>query len=71
MTIDDRLPVAKAGRALEAGGYPVSGVAETGRCSDLGRDVYITKPVIYQSLGYAIRQFGLLLSVIQIPEQIS
>ena len=43
--------------------------AEIDRCYDLGCNVYITKPLIYQSFAEAIRQLGLFLSVIQIPEQ--
>ena len=43
--------------------------AEIERCYDLGCNVYITKPLIYQSFADAIRQLGLFLSVIQIPEQ--
>ena len=44
--------------------------AEIDRCYDLGCNVYITKPLIYQSFAEAIRQLGLFLSVIQIPEQV-
>jgi CheY-like chemotaxis protein len=44
--------------------------AEIKRCYDLGCNVYITKPLIYQDFADAIRQLGLFLSVIQIPEQI-
>lgn len=44
--------------------------AEIERCYDLGCNVYITKPLIYQSFAEAIRQLGLFLSVIQIPEQV-
>ncbi|WP_305069274.1 response regulator [Lichenibacterium dinghuense] len=43
--------------------------AEIDRCYDLGCNVYITKPLIYQSFAEAIRQLGLFLSVIQLPEQ--
>jgi DNA-binding NarL/FixJ family response regulator len=39
------------------------------RCYDLGCNVYITKPVNYESFAEAIRQLGLFLSVIQVPEQ--
>jgi CheY-like chemotaxis protein len=41
---------------------------EVQRCYDLGCNVYITKPVNYQSFAEAIRQLGLFLSVIQVPE---
>jgi DNA-binding NarL/FixJ family response regulator len=41
---------------------------EIRRCYDLGCNVYITKPVIYQHFAEAVRQLGLFLSVIQVPE---
>ena len=41
---------------------------EIQRCYDLGANVYITKPVNYESFAHAIRQLGLFLSVIQVPE---
>ncbi|WP_188912324.1 response regulator [Aureimonas endophytica] len=41
---------------------------EIQRCYDLGANVYITKPVNYESFAQAIRQLGLFLSVIQIPD---
>ena len=41
---------------------------EIQRCYDLGCNVYITKPVNYESFAQAIRQLGLFLSVIQLPE---
>ncbi|WP_380788130.1 response regulator [Sphingomonas sp. R86521] len=41
---------------------------EIQRCYDLGCNVYITKPVNYESFATAIRQLGLFLSVIQVPE---
>ena len=40
---------------------------EIQRCYDLGCNVYITKPVNYESFAQAIRQLGLFLSVIQVP----
>ncbi len=40
---------------------------EIQRCYDLGCNVYITKPVDYESFAQAIRQLGLFLSVIQVP----
>jgi CheY-like chemotaxis protein len=42
--------------------------AEIQRCYDLGCNVYITKPVNYESFADAIRQLGLFLSVIQVPD---
>ena len=41
---------------------------EIQRCYDLGCNVYITKPVDYESFAGAIRQLGLFLSVIQAPD---
>ena len=41
---------------------------EIQRCYDMGCNVYITKPVNYESFAEAIRQLGLFLSVIQVPE---
>jgi CheY-like chemotaxis protein len=41
---------------------------EIQRCYDLGANVYITKPVDYGQFSDAIRQLGLFLSVIQVPE---
>jgi len=41
---------------------------EIQRCYDLGANVYITKPVNYESFADAIRQLGLFLAVIQVPE---
>lgn len=40
---------------------------EIQKCYDLGANVYITKPVEYESFANAIRQLGLFLSVIQVP----
>ncbi|WP_294294419.1 response regulator [uncultured Sphingomonas sp.] len=42
---------------------------EIQRCYDLGCNVYITKPVNYENFATAIRQLGLFLSVIQVPDQ--
>jgi CheY-like chemotaxis protein len=42
--------------------------ADIQRCYDLGCNVYITKPVNYESFADAIRQLGLFLAVIQMPE---
>lgn len=41
---------------------------EIQRCYDLGCNVYITKPVNYDSFANAIRQLGLFFTVIQVPE---
>jgi CheY-like chemotaxis protein len=41
---------------------------EIQRCYDLGCNVYITKPVNYEAFSDAIRQLGLFLAVIQVPE---
>ncbi len=41
---------------------------EIQRCYDMGANVYITKPVNYESFAKAIQQLGLFLSVIQVPE---
>jgi CheY-like chemotaxis protein len=40
---------------------------EIQRCYDLGCNVYITKPVNYETFAQAIRQLGLFLAVIQVP----
>lgn len=40
---------------------------EIQRCYDLGANVYITKPVNYESFANAIRQLGLFISVMQVP----
>lgn len=41
---------------------------EIQKCYDLGANVYITKPVDYEAFANAIRQLGLFLSVIQVPQ---
>ena len=41
---------------------------EIDKCYELGANVYITKPVDYESFATAIKSLGLFLSVIQIPE---
>ncbi|HXB80700.1 MAG TPA: response regulator [Bradyrhizobium sp.] len=40
---------------------------EIKRCYELGCNVYVTKPVNYESFANAIRQLGLFFSVIQVP----
>jgi CheY-like chemotaxis protein len=47
---------------------PTDDKVEIQRCYDLGCNVYITKPVNYESFADAIRQLGLFLSIIQVPE---
>jgi CheY-like chemotaxis protein len=44
---------------------------EINRCYELGCNVYITKPVNYESFANAIRQLGLFFSVIKVPEAAS
>lgn len=41
---------------------------EIQRCYSLGCNVYITKPVEYETFAQAIRQLGLFLSIMQVPE---
>jgi CheY-like chemotaxis protein len=41
---------------------------EIQRCYDFGCNVYITKPVEYEGFAAAIRQLGLFLTVMQVPE---
>lgn len=41
---------------------------EIQRCYDLGCNVYITKPVDYESFATSIRQLGLFMSVMQVPQ---
>lgn len=40
---------------------------EIKRCYELGCNVYVTKPLNYESFANAIRQLGLFFSVIQVP----
>jgi DNA-binding response OmpR family regulator len=40
---------------------------EIKRCYEFGCNVYITKPVNYESFANAVRQLGLFFSVIQVP----
>ena len=42
--------------------------SEIQRCYTLGCNVYITKPVEYETFAQAIRQLGLFLSIMQVPE---
>jgi CheY-like chemotaxis protein len=41
---------------------------EIQKCYDLGCNVYMTKPVDYDAFATAIRQLGLFLSVMKVPE---
>lgn len=41
---------------------------EIQRCYDLGCNVYITKPVDYEAFSGAIKQLGMFLSVMQVPQ---
>ena len=43
---------------------------EIQRCYALGCNVYITKPVEYETFAQAIRQLGLFLSIMQVPDPI-
>jgi len=42
--------------------------SEIQKCYDLGCNVYITKPVDYEAFATAIRQLGLFLSVMKVPD---
>ena len=42
---------------------------EVDRCYDLGCNVYVTKPVDYEQFSEAIRELGLFLSVVTIPDR--
>ncbi len=41
---------------------------EIKKCYDLGANVYITKPLNYEGFSNAIKQLGLFLTVMQVPE---
>ena len=43
---------------------------EIQRCYDLGCNVYITKPLDYEGFATAIRQLGLFLAVMQVPNPV-
>ena len=43
---------------------------EIQRCYALGCNVYITKPVEYETFAQAIRQLGLFLSIMQVPDPV-
>lgn len=40
---------------------------EMSRCYDLGCNLYITKPVQYEDFAAAIRELGLLLTIVTVP----
>ncbi len=42
---------------------------EVERCYDLGCSVYVTKPVEYEQFREAVRQLGLFLQFIEVPQQ--
>jgi len=42
---------------------------EVSRCYELGCNVYITKPVDYEKFSEAIRNLGLFLSIVKLPEK--
>jgi len=44
--------------------------SEIQRCYDMGCNVYITKPVDYEKFANAIKQLGLFMYVMQVPEAI-
>jgi CheY-like chemotaxis protein len=41
---------------------------EVGRCYELGCNVYVTKPVEYEQFSEAIRELGLFLTVVAVPD---
>jgi CheY-like chemotaxis protein len=41
---------------------------EVARCYDLGCNVYVTKPVDYEQFSEAIRELGLFLTVVAVPD---
>ena len=42
---------------------------EVSRCYELGCSVYVTKPVDYEQFTLAIRNLGLFLSIVTVPEE--
>ena len=71
MTGIDILRQIKESKALKSAPVVVltttDDLQEIKRCYELGCNVYITKPVNYESFANAIRQLGLFFSVIQVP----
>lgn len=43
---------------------------EISRCYSLGCNIYITKPVDYESFSEAIRNLGLFLSIVKVPDDL-
>lgn len=43
---------------------------EIARCYELGCNVYVTKPVEYENFCEAIRNLGLMLSIVKIPDEL-
>jgi CheY-like chemotaxis protein len=43
---------------------------EVARCYELGCNVYVTKPVDYDRFAEAVRNLGLFLSVVTVPEEV-
>jgi CheY-like chemotaxis protein len=43
---------------------------EIAKCYELGCNVYVTKPVEYDQFSEAIRQLGLFLTIVKIPEDV-
>jgi CheY-like chemotaxis protein len=42
---------------------------EVERCYELGCSVYVTKPVEYEQFREAVRQLGLFLQFVEVPQQ--
>jgi CheY-like chemotaxis protein len=40
---------------------------EVGRAYELGCNIYVTKPVVYESFAESIRKLGLMLAVVKLP----
>ena len=42
---------------------------EIGRCYELGCNIYVTKPVEYEDFCTAVRNLGMFLSIVKIPDE--
>ncbi len=42
---------------------------EIARCYELGCNIYVTKPVEYEQFSEAIRNLGLFLSIVKVPDE--
>lgn len=42
---------------------------EIAKCYELGCNIYVTKPVEYESFSEAIRNLGLFLSIVKVPDE--